>query len=265
MNSRYGMVFFGLGGLALLTALSACGGSSGGNPPPSNNPITVTCTPTKLGIYASGKCSAIVKDNAGNALNPQPQLYFISSDENIVQISGDGGFGTYAIGSAAITVQSSKTQAPSLPVTIEVTTEGSSNCGTFATSKDASGADFNGLSSSAVYAPFASGSLSSRTITCRGDQSVGGKRVLRTVGMTLGSGSLVVGQSYPADIGLFEEQVNVAYRNWKNIKGTADVRLESINGNQYRFTYANILLAPDPRYATQGNLTMSGDITATMR
>jgi hypothetical protein len=268
MNSRHGFLISGLGSLALLVALSACGSSSaggsvggGGNP---SNPITVTCTPNKLGLYQTGKCSVVVKDKAGNPVSPQPDPYFSSSDENIVQIDGYGGFGTYAIGSATITVDVSG-YGKSLPTTVEVTTAGSSNCGTFTTSKDAAGADFNGLSSNPVYSPFASGSLSSRLIICRGDQSVAGKRVLRTVGITLGSGSLVAGQSYPADIELFEEQVNVAYRDWKNTKGTADVRLESINGNQYRFTYANVLLAPDPRYATKGNLTMSGDITATMR
>jgi hypothetical protein len=271
MNSRHGVLFSGLGSLALLVALSACGSSSaggggsvggGGNPP--SNPITVTCTPAKLGLYQAGKCSAVVTDKAGNPVSPQPDVSFSSSDENIIQINAYGGFGTYAIGSATITVFA-PVYGNSLPTTVEVTTAGSSNCGTFTTSKDAAGADFNGLSSNPVYSPTPSGSLSSRTITCRGDQSVGGKRVLRTVSIDMGYGSLVAGQSYPANIELFEEQVNVAYRDWKNTKGTADVRLESMSGNQYRFTYTNILLAPETRYATQGNLTMSGDITATMR
>ena len=271
MNSRHGFLISGLGSLALLVALSACGSSSaggggsvggGGNPP--SSPITVTCAPAKLGVYQSGKCSAVVTDKAGNPVSPQPNFSFSSSDENIVQIGATGGFGTYAIGTATITVFA-PVYGNSLPTTVEVTAAGSANCGTFTTTKDASGADFNGLSSNPVYSAFASGSLDSRSITCRGDQSVGGKRVLRTVSIDMGYGSLVVGQSYPADISLFEEQVNVAYRNWKNIKGTADVRLESSNGNQYRFTYANILLAPETKYDTKGNVTMSGDITATMR
>jgi hypothetical protein len=256
---------FALYALASLAGLSACNGTPPVvNPPANTSGVVLACTPASLGLYATATCSATVKDAGGNLVSPQPDVTLRSSDENVVTVNNlSNTIQGLALGNATITAYAGS-YGQSQPLKIEVTTAGSFNCGTFTVAKDATGADFNGESTVAVYSPTAFGTLSSRSLLCRGDVSVGGKRVLRTVAITLGAGAFVAGQTYSAQVELFEEVVNISTRSWRNTPATGDVRLEGVNGNQYRFTYSGIALKP--YYATsKGNVTISGDFTATMR
>jgi hypothetical protein len=140
-------------------------------------------------------------------------------------------------------------------------------CGNFVISNDAKGMAFNGQTSEPLSSSFTSGNLSGVGIGCNTQQVYSGKRIIRAVRIDLiTTGSIVAGQSYPANVSYKETDVGTPCGTfgcptleWRNTPGSSDVRVESIEGSTYRFKYANVVLKPMD--SAKGNVGISADFT----
>jgi hypothetical protein len=141
-------------------------------------------------------------------------------------------------------------------------------CGTFTISNDSKGAAFNGQSSAPLTGNANLGKLNGTAIGCTATlPASAGNSITRVIRIDLvTTGSLTVGQGYPANVKYQEVNFGVPCGSfgcpsleWSNTPGSSDVRIESINGDSYRFKYNNVLLTPVG--AAKGNLSVSADFT----
>jgi hypothetical protein len=140
-------------------------------------------------------------------------------------------------------------------------------CGTFNTSNDSKGAAFNGQSSAPLSGEATLGKLNGTAIGCTARLPfTPGNSITRVVRIDLvTTGSITAGQSYPATVKYQEVNFGVPCGSfgcptleWSNTPGSSDVRVESINGDSYRFKY-NVSLAPVG--SAKGNLSVTADFT----
>ena len=141
-------------------------------------------------------------------------------------------------------------------------------CGSFTTSGDSKGAAFNGQSSAPLSGEPFLGKLNGTAIGCSAKlPASAGNSVTRLVRIDLvTTGSLIAGQSYPANVKYQEVNFGVPCGTfgcptleWSNTPGSSDVRIESITGDSYRFKYSNIVLTPVG--SAKGNLSVTADFT----
>lgn len=284
MNSRrYGSFVSGLGSLALLVGMSACGGSSagggsvgGGQQPPQSgiNSIAMYCKPTVLLLTGRGTCYATALDSKFQEISPQPKFEFTSSAADKVSVNAASGNVTgVAAGSAQIVASVSAAQKSSLPVTIIVEPDGTMYCGGFSINSDAAGNSFNGESRDALLSATIPGTINVGktvlTLTCTRQATLSGKLIERKVSVNLTSSSVIfAGQAYyPADIAYTETDLTTPcgtggcpVKQWRNTKSPNDLQVRSISGNTYRVTYSVVLAPTTP---ATGNLVIYGDVTST--
>jgi hypothetical protein len=159
------------------------------------------------------------------------------------------------------------------PTTPPVQNNGGNNntlatCGTFTTSNDSKGAAFNGQSSAPLSGETTLGKLNGTAIGCTAKRPfTPGNSITRVVRIDLvTTGSIAAGQGYPATVKYAEVNFGVPCGSfgcptleWSNTPGSSDVRVESINGDSYRFKYNNVLLTPVG--AAKGNLSVTADFS----